>query len=491
MDNQQHDRTGKFNTTPRLSPTSYVYPVRSLLEGRFQSHPLAKASATSRSSDDVSGLVSQSREQKSPEKSIAASPLQFPTETYLKTPAGPPDPSSKHSKPTRQRAASTSSLHPISPENDGHKPPAKSKRKKSKSKPSPNFSHFPAGYNPYFPHTFSSFHQSVAISASQPSSVAHMEEMPSSMSAEHVLGHRIHASFQDIYDSDSDLPIAVGSALAMSSPSLLPGFDGEPPMRSPWEESLPMETVCKTSADAQRPSPSIEEFPSTPSFTMPPQEFYADVLATPIAQYPGKDSRTTKEDGNESYLPFNLSEYGLVHLPPLPSSRSNSDRASTGASSGQRSRRSAGRSSNSKTSNLESTRTSSLTGSGESSNFVTVPSGLDSGRLSSGPSQKESSSEIFSSDETGSNSISSEEPYVSFRFQTMQDENGNHVVVGREGKLLRCEDEVRHLLFLDVSIQRSIVQPICTPGAVQGFGVLIAIDELEDTLVVHQVSEVY
>jgi hypothetical protein len=34
------------------------------------------------------------------------------------------------------------------------------------------------------------------------------------------------------------------------------------------------------------------------------------------------------------------------------------------------------------------------------------------------------------------------------------------------------------------------LQPIHTPGAVQAFGVLIAIEESEDTLVVRQVSEV-
>jgi len=36
----------------------------------------------------------------------------------------------------------------------------------------------------------------------------------------------------------------------------------------------------------------------------------------------------------------------------------------------------------------------------------------------------------------------------------------------------------------------ALLQPIRTPGAVQGFGVLVALDELEDTLVVRQVSEV-
>ncbi|KAJ6466421.1 phytochrome-like protein [Mycena sanguinolenta] len=58
------------------------------------------------------------------------------------------------------------------------------------------------------------------------------------------------------------------------------------------------------------------------------------------------------------------------------------------------------------------------------------------------------------------------------RFQHITDEDGHHLIIGREGKLARCEDE-----------------PIRTPGAVQGFGVLIAVDELEDALVVRQVSE--
>ncbi|KAJ6584688.1 hypothetical protein B0H19DRAFT_926655 [Mycena capillaripes] len=61
---------------------------------------------------------------------------------------------------------------------------------------------------------------------------------------------------------------------------------------------------------------------------------------------------------------------------------------------------------------------------------------------------------------------------LTVRFQHVTDEDGHHVIVGREGKLARCEDE-----------------PIRTPGAVQGFGVLIAVDELEDALVVRQVSE--
>lgn len=68
-----------------------------------------------------------------------------------------------------------------------------------------------------------------------------------------------------------------------------------------------------------------------------------------------------------------------------------------------------------------------------------------------------------------------DEPIVTFRFEHSQNEDGHHVVVGREGKLRSCEDE-----------------PITTPGAVQGFGVLMVLEEDYDTgdLVVRQVSEV-
>lgn len=67
-----------------------------------------------------------------------------------------------------------------------------------------------------------------------------------------------------------------------------------------------------------------------------------------------------------------------------------------------------------------------------------------------------------------------EEPIVTFRFEHVATDDGHHVVVGREGMLQRCEDE-----------------PITTPGAVQGFGVLLVLEDDYDTgrLSVRQVSE--
>ena len=63
---------------------------------------------------------------------------------------------------------------------------------------------------------------------------------------------------------------------------------------------------------------------------------------------------------------------------------------------------------------------------------------------------------------------------VTSRFQHAQDEDGHHVILGHDGQPTRCEDE-----------------PIHIPGAVQGFGVIIALREDEDAgnFVVRQVSE--
>ncbi|OCH91099.1 hypothetical protein OBBRIDRAFT_812319 [Obba rivulosa] len=71
-------------------------------------------------------------------------------------------------------------------------------------------------------------------------------------------------------------------------------------------------------------------------------------------------------------------------------------------------------------------------------------------------------------------SSGSDVPHVTFRYEHVEDEDGHQLIVGREGELTNCEDE-----------------PIRTPGAVQGFGILIAVEEDDETgnLVVRQVSE--
>lgn len=38
---------------------------------------------------------------------------------------------------------------------------------------------------------------------------------------------------------------------------------------------------------------------------------------------------------------------------------------------------------------------------------------------------------------------SGEGPHIAVRYAHVEDENGHHLIVGREGKLTKCEDEVR------------------------------------------------
>ncbi|KAI0643021.1 hypothetical protein C8Q79DRAFT_202229 [Trametes meyenii] len=98
---------------------------------------------------------------------------------------------------------------------------------------------------------------------------------------------------------------------------------------------------------------------------------------------------------------------------------------------------------------------------------------------SGGPSTSRRASPMITHSASGSASIvsgssGSSGPHMTLRYQHIEDEHGHHLIVGREGKLTKCEDE-----------------PIRTPGAVQGFGVLIAVEEDLETgnLVVRQVSE--
>ncbi|KAL0578951.1 hypothetical protein V5O48_003043 [Marasmius crinis-equi] len=142
-------------------------------------------------------------------------------------------------------------------------------------------------------------------------------------------------------------------------------------------------------------------------------------------------------------------ELGIVHLPTISSSRASS--VNSNPKSSTRSQNSSGHYSNA---------------SSGISNYYTPEENANSDGLEALDQLQRSSSPDSTS------SISSAPPLATVRFRHHQDENGNHVVTGREGELTACEDE-----------------PIRTPGAVQGFGVLIAVQELGDRLFVRQVSE--
>lgn len=193
------------------------------------------------------------------------------------------------------------------------------------------------------------------------------------------------------------------------------------------------------------------------------------------------DNITNSKVDSVQDLPHNLSRYGLVHLPP-PLSSAGVDHGGSGTSILSR-QPSASRSDHThKHEFLSSGRFHSMTSDTESSGYHFAPLDLlpstitkevpsiaprgispmegplpgtetklleirriQSGVLSVGDENSETgaTSELTADAESMWKSSSENEEHVAFRFQYAQDDNGNHVIVGREGKLQRCEDEVR------------------------------------------------
>ncbi|KAK7056633.1 hypothetical protein VNI00_002350 [Paramarasmius palmivorus] len=167
---------------------------------------------------------------------------------------------------------------------------------------------------------------------------------------------------------------------------------------------------------------------------------------------------THSEEENLRYeRPWNVSELGIVHLPTVSSSRASSRSSQPEEDKGFKTRsNSSGQRSN----------TSSNVSQYYTPEDFSSSSGSRNAAYGEGPGIKRSTSPAPST------TSSADVPLATVRFQYTQDSNGHHVVTGREGQFTKCEDE-----------------PIRTPGAVQGFGVLIAVEELEDRLLVRQVSE--
>lgn len=106
----------------------------------------------------------------------------------------------------------------------------------------------------------------------------------------------------------------------------------------------------------------------------------------------------------------------------------------------------------------------------ESEDELRVSDLSNSSPLETGQGLSDEKSAIIS--ESG---VLAEEPITTNRFEYVATEDNHQILIGRERKFLRCQDE-----------------PITTPGAVQGFGVLILLEEDYETgsLSVRQVSEV-
>ncbi|CAA7261457.1 unnamed protein product [Cyclocybe aegerita] len=186
---------------PRRPPT-FVYPVRSLLEGIQQA---TEASEQPR-------LPSSQRNAVDEEKRRCKTPQVGPSIAIV--PASPTEyTSSEKCSVTRQRASSTSGIPDFPPKS---RPEGKTKSQKVGRKISPNFRHFPAGDDPSSQPTFST-PTSNLIPASNPTCLAHIETVSPTIPADRVLGQNILS-----IPPRSPLPLVAAEALATISPTLLP-----------------------------------------------------------------------------------------------------------------------------------------------------------------------------------------------------------------------------------------------------------------------------
>ncbi|KAF7322650.1 ATP-binding cassette transporter [Mycena chlorophos] len=208
-------------------------------------------------------------------------------------------------------------------------------------------------------------------------------------------------------------------------------------------------------------SPAREKSPLTST----PPEPRARPKQVPVSDDPLPPEEVPDVADGPSLAPWRPD---FVHLPPLPSS------SGGGLSRSERSVAVFPRGPGSVSSRARST--------SQSIRSQPLPEGEPSAELEpqeqqveqhpSDSSQSSVSNGISGSLSGSASGSDASEQFMTVRFQHLQDDHGHHVIVGREGKLSRCEDE-----------------PIRTPGAVQGFGVLIAVEELDDALIVRQVSE--
>lgn len=128
--------------------------------------------------------------------------------------------------------------------------------------------------------------------------------------------------------------------------------------------------------------------------------------------------------------PSNFSQSGIVHLLPVEDVACGTQQSSSGNSSGRRF---------SPSLHSRSGQRSSEGGSLDDPESAGLSP--DDSRYSSKLPSSYSGSR---SDSWGSGASG---PHMTLRYQHVEDEDGHHIVVGREGKLTRCEDEVRATCF--------------------------------------------
>ena len=175
----------------------------------------------------------------------------------------------------------------------------------------------------------------------------------------------------------------------------------------------------------------------------------AGTLASPPADL---SSGEPTMPASRDLVPF--SQTGIVHLGPRDDTtdgQSSSRSSSGGPSPSPRVRYSSGSQSRSQ-GHSQSPRVSLLAPAGERDGDSPITSG-DASRSSSNPP----SSSLASRSESDSSGVSVPGQHIALRYQHVEDENGHHLIVGREGQLARCEDEVSDAIHIFCAAKFSCV----------------------------------
>lgn len=448
--------TPERSPLPPASQSSFVYPVRSLLTGKIQPAPqpdeasdrpvvARKQSISSEqghatfTQHEVSAhgaALNKERQRNSPSEALSdvgdskltLHPIgddSFDNNPILPEQRG--DESQSSSLPDSESLNPTKTTSTLS----------KQKKRKIKHKRN-NFRHFPADdTNEDSTRSFSMAPSHFEDGCGRP-----VQDNYTS------LGHRMTDPFtaESASTSNLPLPLVAASALSATSHSLLP----TPPAAAtradgyPWREA---QTTSSTPSSASDPTPTIAETLGTsskgnrPTHSVPASTPIDIPKSTPLQEDTPADSESIDEASEPieevGPLPFNLSQYGIVHLPPLLSSRSNSELTGSPALSHRH------QSIGSILSNPRSGNSSEFSGwrgSARRNRRLSAlgsrssPSGFGTPSTGNNPSGNSSNSMSNAGSETG--------PHVTFQFRHVEDADGHHVVVGREGQLQRCEEEV-------------------------------------------------
>jgi hypothetical protein len=207
---------------------------------------------------------------------------------------------------------------------------------------------------------------------------------------------------------------------SIASPNFrhFPGEDSGPNFTATTliKSDLPLDTLAVFS-----PSTSVANvvFPRATPEPKPSPEPPQELRARP-KQFPVSDDPLPPEEVPD--VPWNPSQFDFVHLPPFPST--------------------------------------SIHSRDQSRNSSTNQSGLSSPRATSASdgaqrSESSQSSNGISGSDSECSDASDVSQFLTVRFEHVQDEHGNHVIVGREGKLARCEDEVR--LVIDAFLKTNLL----------------------------------